>query len=225
MKSKSSSNNVINFYSKIPESKQKKYESNAGLNPPFRLLVVGSSGSGKSNTVINLIYNMPNYFYSISIITKNADEPLYNFLKKKLGDSVCIYEGLDDIPPLDSYDKSVPHLVIFDDLVLEKNQDKIIEYFVRGRKLNISTVYISQSYFRTPKTIRANINYLILKKISSNRDLGLILNDYSLGVSKEQLYSIYKYATKNKFDFLLIDIDAPEEERFRHNFGMIIETS
>lgn len=205
MPSKKQQDEIINFYSKIPESKQKKYESNAGLNTPFRLLIVGSSGSGKTNTLINLIYNMPNYFHTITICTKNSDEPLYNYLKKKLDDSVNLCEGLDEIPPLDSYDKTIPHLVVFDDMVLEKNQDAMIEYFVRARKLNISTCYISQSYFRVPKTIRANINYLILKKISSNRDLGMILNDYSLGISKDDLYKVYKYATKEMFSFLLVD--------------------
>lgn len=213
---------IINFYSKIPNSKEKKYESNAGLKPPFRLLIVGSSGSGKTNTLINLIYNMPNYFHTITICTKNADEPLYQYLKKKLDDSVSLCEGLDEIPPLDSYDKSVPHLVVFDDMVLERNQDAMIEYFVRARKLNISTVYISQSYFRVPKTIRANINYLILKKISSNRDLSMILTDYSLGVSKEELYKVYKYATKEMFSFLLVDLEADENEKFRKNWNSIL---
>jgi len=215
-------NNVINFYNKIPNNKKDKYESPIGLNPPFRLLIVGSSGSGKTNTLCNIIYMMPNYWISISVITKNSDEPLYQFLKKKLGESISLYEGLEEMPDLDSFDKKYPHLVVFDDMVLEKNQDKITEYFVRARKLNISTVYISQSYYRVPKTIRANINYLILKKISSNRDLSMILSDSSLGVTRKQLLSIYKFATSSKFDFLLIDIDADENEKFRKNFNEII---
>lgn len=50
----------------------------------------------------------------------------------------------------------------------------------------------------------------------------MILNESSLGVDIKKLVEIYKYATRDKFDFLLIDLDAEDDKKFRHNFLQII---
>ena len=61
--------------------------------------------------------------------------------------------------------------------MLEKNQDAISSYFIRGRKLanGISCAYLSQNYTKIPLNVRRNIGYLILKKISSNKEITAIL--------------------------------------------------
>jgi hypothetical protein len=104
-------------------------------------------------------------------------------------------------------------------LVLEKDQTRIEQMFIRGRKIagGISIMYLTQSYFKVPKTIRINCTYIILKKLASTRDLNLILSDYNLGVTKDTLLELYKYCTRIKEDFMLLDLDAVPEERFRHN--------
>ena len=109
---------------------------------------------------------------------------------------------------------------MFDDLVNEKDQRGIIEWFVRGRKLakGFSMMYLSQSYFKTPKTIRLQCNYILLKKLSSTRDLTNILDDFNLGISKDKLLKLYKEATKERKNFLMVDVDATPENRFRRNF-------
>jgi hypothetical protein len=116
-------------------------------------------------------------------------------------------------------------LMIFDDLVNMKNQAPIIEYFIRGRKLagGISLIYLTQSYFLTPKTIRVNCDYVILKKLNSTKDLTYILREYNLGVDKKTLLKLYSEATRESSDFLLIDLQGPPTERFRHNFLDIFE--
>ena len=50
---------------------------------PFRMLIVGNSGSGKTSTLMNLIYNMPDTFEEIIICCKSKHEPLYEFLDDK----------------------------------------------------------------------------------------------------------------------------------------------
>jgi hypothetical protein len=61
-----------------------------------------------------------------------------------------------------------------------------------------------------------------LKKISGMRDLQLIMREYSLGLTKEEMVKLYEGTTgKSLQDFLMIDIDAPPEGRFRHNFDVI----
>ena len=161
----------------------------------------------------------------IILCCANSDEPLYKFLRSKLKpEQIQVYEGYEAIPSLESLDKELQHLIIFDDLVLEKRQNRIEEFYIRGRKIakGCSMIYLTQSWFKTPKTIRLQCNYIILKKLSSTRDLNMLMNDFSLGVDKEQLIDIYKYCTKDRKDFLMVDIDVPMEQRFRRCFTEIL---
>jgi len=223
-------NEVQNWYGHIPDSLKTKYHNpnydNHLINVPFRLLCVGNSGAGKTTLVCEIIHRMDDTFGNIIICTKNADEPLYKFLRTKIkAEQLQVYEGIDNIPDLDSFDPELQHLIVFDDLVLEKDQTIIEQYFIRSRKIakGVSCIYLTQSYFKTPKTIRLNSNYIILKKLSSTRDLNMIMNDFSLGIEKEVLISMYKFCTEERSNFLFIDIDAPLENRFRRNFLDIIK--
>ena len=53
----------------------------------------------------------------------------------------------------------------------KKLSPKVTELFLRGRKLNISLVFISQSYFKVPKTIRLNATHYFIMKIPNKREL------------------------------------------------------
>lgn len=230
-KKEKTKNDVTNIYKKIPKSLLPEYHNpnfeNHKLKIPFRMTIVGSSGAGKTNVAIEILKRMNDTFGKVTVITKNADEPIYNFLKMKIPpDQLEVLEGIENIPDLTDYDTDLQHLVIFDDLVLEKKQDKICEYFIRGRKIakGLSMMYLTQSYYKTPKTIRLNSNYLILKKLASKRDLNLILSEVNIGVKKDELFRIYKYCVDDNFcNFMLIDCDAPPESKFRKNFHEILE--
>lgn len=193
---------------------------------PFRMIIAGSSGSGKTSTLLNLIHNMNDTFESIHIVTKNADEPLYNYLKDKLKDAPFkITEGIYTLPDLDQMDKTQNNLIVLDDLCNEsaKAQRPICDYVIRCRKKNCSFIYISQSYYQVPKLIRDNINYLILKQVSSMRNLTCIMREASLGIDKKELKAIYQDAIKDKMGFLMIDLDGPKEQRFRSGFDEIYD--
>jgi hypothetical protein len=82
-----------------------------------------------------------------------------------------------------------------------------------------SLVYITQSYWRTPRTIRLNLSHIILKRLSSKKDLHMILRDHSsLGDDKAHIESLYERATANINDFFLISVDGLKGEQFRRNF-------
>lgn len=224
MSKKKEEKDIINMYEKIPKKLLNKVENpnykHHKLNIPFRMCVVAASGGGKSNFILNLIEKFSKgegTFYSIFIITKNKDEPLYNFLIEK-SDRIIINEGLHNIPKLDDFDKNYNHLVIFDDLVLEKDISKIADFYIRCRKLNISVAFLSQSYYKIPKIIRSNCNYMVILKLSGSRDINLILSEMALSVDKEKLIKIYKYATNEKLSPLIVDLEADENERFRKGF-------
>ena len=222
---------LTNFYEKIDKklllpSKNPHYETHK-LKLPFRLLLVGSSGSYKTGTLLNIIKSMNDTWDKIVIISKNLDEPLYKWLRAKISEEqgLYMYEGLENTPPLDSWNNKENNLIVWDDMQNEKNLKSVSDYFIRCRKLNVSAIFIAQSYFlpdKDFKNMRRNCNYVIIKKINSSRDINLIIREYSLDISKEQFNKIYQDIIKEDIlNFLLIDIDASPENRFRKNFTPI----
>lgn len=220
---------IVNMYEKIPKEFLDKVDNPNlhlhNLKLPFRMCVVAPSGSGKTNFLVNLISIFSagdkGTFQTITIITRNKDEPLYKWITSKC-DQIIIKEGLSNTPQLDKLDKDFNHLVVWDDLVLSKDLSMVENYYIRARKLNCSVIFISQSYFKIPKIIRNNCSYMVLLKLSGNREVNLILSEFGLGVTKEQLIEIYQYATVEKMSPLLIDLEAEPQDRFRKGLLEII---
>jgi hypothetical protein len=168
------------------------------------------------------ILKAPNTFGHITIVTKQQ-EPLYDYLEKKLkGKNITIYYDLNKLEESKDFpNKDLQNLLIFDDQIAEKNQRKIVEYFIRGRKIGagITCFYLSQSYYQVPKTIRAQLSYIWLVKIGQKRDLNLILADSGGLVDKRTLMHLYEDATKHKFDFLKVNLNTLDLNRkFSKNF-------
>jgi hypothetical protein len=195
------------------------------LKIPMRMCIVAPSGSGKTNFLINLISlfskGKKGTFSTIHIITRNKDEPLYKWIQTKT-DQIIIKEGLSNTPKLDDFDKEKNHLVVWDDLVLSKDLSMVENYYIRARKLNVSVIFISQSYFKIPKVIRNNCSYMVLLKLSGQREVNLILSEFGLGITKEELIDFYQYATKEKFSPLIIDMEGDVNDRFRKGFDEIL---
>ena len=221
-------NEMINFYeTKNIKQFLTEYENphfdNHRIKIPFRISVIAASGSGKTQWLLNLVSRMNDTFGHIYICYR-ASEPLYQLLEKGVGsDKITFFTQLSKFILPQDVPKDKQILMVFDDVVnySEKEQKIICEYYVRGRKIGkgVSMCYLSQSFFRIPKIIRLQCNYLILLKLGSRRDLTLILSDYGLGVDKEELMAIYRDATKIPFDFLKIATDERDDhKRFSKNW-------
>jgi hypothetical protein len=217
-------NSIKNWYKELPSSMIPKYRNPCYddhlISIPARMIIVGASGSGKTQMALELIYRMKNTFDNITLCTMNANEPLYNFLKECIDeDQLQIYEGIEDVPKLEELDNEGQHLIIFDDLCLAKKQDIIQDYFIRSRKIanGCTVLYLTQSYFAVPKNCRLNSTHVILKKLSTVRDLKFILTDFNLDLTKEDMLKMYQDCTKDG-GVLMIDVAGPPEQRFRHNF-------
>ena len=222
-----SKNEMINFYEHkdvkklMPKYKNPHFEETQ-MNIPCRVSVIAPSGSGKTQWLLNYINKCQDTFGHIIIVYK-ASEPLYEFLRDKIGSkNITFYTKLIELPnPIDLNMANKQVLLCFDDQVTEKNQSKIEEYYIRGRKLygGITSIYLSQSFFAIPTIIRRQCNYIIILKLSGKRDLNLILSNYSLGVEMDQITKMYKDATKEKFNFLKIDVENRDDnKKFSHNF-------
>jgi uncharacterized pyridoxamine 5'-phosphate oxidase family protein len=212
-----------NPYLKLPAKYKTKTDNpnfdKHGIELHFRMLVSAPSGSGKTSFVYNLLHIMDNTFDKIYVITANKDEPLYNHLEEKSKGRIIITEGISSIPDMDTFKKDTDQtLIIFDDLVNKKNQQPIINFFIRCRKVATSAIYISQSYYDVPTIIRKNVNYAVFLKLGGVKELKMIMRDYSMD-DINQLKNMFDYATRDKFQVLIIDKESQDPQRkFRKNY-------
>jgi len=209
----------INFYSLLKNKKIINPNYNLHkIKLPFRMLIASPSGSGKTNMLCNLIYHMDNTFHEIIICVKSADEPLYELMIDKLK-NITIYEN-GETPLITNYsiiDKNTnrlkkldnkQRLIIFDDLILDKNANKCAEeYYIKGRKLGFSMVYLGQSFYQIPKMIRSNSQYFILGRNLLKKDLRMILSSFPTDKTLDEFASLYNSLTTEDLDAIIIDIE------------------
>jgi hypothetical protein len=192
------------------------------MSIPARMGIIAPSGSGKSQFVLNYIAKCSDTFGHVVIVCK-AMEPLYELLRDKIGSkNVTFYLKLTDLPaPNDLNMGKKQVLLIFDDQNAEKKQEKIEEYFLRGRKVGagITMMYLAQNFFSIPVLIRRQFNYVIILKLSGSKDLKAIIQNYSLGLDANEIVKLCKDATKDKFNFFKISVEERNENKvFSHNF-------
>ena len=77
-----------------------------------------------------------------------------------------------------------------------------MNFFLRGRKLNISLIFISQSHFKVPKTIRLTTNYFIME-IPNQRELKQIVSNQSSDIDFQDFMKLYKDYTKEPYSYLV----------------------
>src|SRR6266550_639131 len=140
---------------------------------PFRLLICGSSGSGKTNLLLNLILQYLSYD-RLLVYAKDLSEPKYEYLQELFNknndedddddedEEEVLFSSDDKVISVDELDPNKQNLIVFDDYITSRDQNKIEDLFIRGRKKNVSIIYLTQSYYQTPKNIRLQCNYLIL---------------------------------------------------------------
>ena len=216
-------------------------KENRDHNWPFRMLIIGPSGSGKTNTLLHLIYNF-HPIDKIYLYAKDTDEKKYQYLINKreqagmkiLNDPHAFIEysndmndALDDINNYNkNRDKKV--LIIFDDMIAdimrsEKFKAIVKKLFIRCRTLNISIVFITQSYFRTPKDARLNSTHYILTKIGNKKELKSIVVENSGHLDFKDFLKIYNYSTKEPNSFMMVDTRPNARVTFKKNFDEPID--
>ena len=177
-------------------------------------MIIGGSGSGKTNALLNLI-NEQDDIDKIYLYAKDLSKPKYEYLIKKREDVgikhvnnsnafiECsntmddIYENIHDYNP--SRKRKI--LIVFDDMIADimsnkKFQAIIKELFNRCRKLNISLVFITQSYFSVPKDVRLNSTHYLIMKINNKRQLQNIAINDSADIGYNNFSKIYRDYTR-----------------------------
>lgn len=215
-------------------------EQNHELYPqhPFRWCLVGSSGSGKTTSVVHAIINSKLKFDKLLLFAKHLDDPAWEIVIKYLNtiateSDVPLEEILqlankpEDIPNLSDLDSEEQKLVVFDDFLNERllNQKTIREYFTSGRHANCSTIYIAQGFFQIPQIIRDNTNYFSLFKIGNHQLMREVSLELSLDVSSKEFINIWKSAVKDRYSFLFVDQKTKDDRlKLRKNFHEVLRT-
>ena len=91
----------------------------------------------------------------------------------------------------------------------------VTELFIRGRKLGISIVFITQSYFKVPKDVRLNSKHFFIMKIPNKRELQQIALNHSSDIYFKDFMKIYKKCTAKPYSFLVNDLTIPSDDPSR----------
>ena len=131
-----------------------------------------------------------------------------------------VYKNINNYNP----DKENKILIVFDDIIADMIKNKklnsiVTELFIRGRKQNISLVFISQSCFKVPKDVRLNTTHFFIMKISNKRELQQIAINHSSDNNTKDFINIYKKCTDKPYSFLVNDTTLSSDDplRFRKN--------
>ena len=92
------------------------------------------------------------------------------------------------------------------------------ELFYRTRKINVSIVFIMQSYFRALKDAKLNSTHYILMKINNKKELKRIAEEKSGHLDYKDFLKMYNYCTKEPYSFMTIDARPTATIPFKKNF-------
>ena len=131
-----------------------------------------------------------------------------------------VYKEIENYNP----NKKRRLLIVFDDIIADMINNKklksiVTELFIRDRKLNISIVFITQSYFKVPKDVRLNSTHFFIMKIPNKRELQQIALNHASDIDFKDFIKIYKKCTAELYSFLVNDTNLPPDNplRFRKN--------
>ena len=202
---------MINFDEYVNENKTVHNKNWPHIpDHPYRIIIIGGSGSGKINALINLI-NEQNDIDKIYLYERDLNESKYEYLIKKREDAgiklvynptafiECsntmdyVYEKINDYNS--NGRKKV--LIFFDDMIADNMKNRrfqaiLQELFIRCRKLNISLAFITRSYFSVPKDVRLNSTHYLIMKINYRKELQNIAINDSADIDYKDFMKIYR---------------------------------
>ena len=131
----------------------------------------------------------------------------------------------DALEDINNYNKKRDKKVLinFDEMIAdimrsEKFRAIVKELFTRCRKLNISIVFITQSYFRTPKDARLNSTHYILMKMGNKKKLRSIAEENLGHLDFKDFLKIYNHCTDKPYSFMMVDTRRTARVTFKINF-------
>lgn len=194
------------------------------IKPCQMISIIGQTGSGKSQAILEFLSRKNEAFYKIILFTgSTVDEPLYKLLEKHI-DGIEMIDNADELPDLtemNDEDKKAEKLIIFDDIInLPKKQlTKIQKWFNSARKYGYTCIATAQNYTDLPIQIRRNTMIFMIFKLNDINTINQILKNHNNnGDDKELVKQAYFMATSQPHNFFLLDTTSNDDNRYRHNF-------
>ena len=200
---------------------------------PYRILIVGGSGSGKTNALFNLINNQPD-IDKIYLYAKDPYKAKYQYLinkREKVGvshyddpkafieysnDMQDVYKNIEDYNTRKNRDA----LIVFDDMIADMINNKklnsiVTELFIEVENLIFLLFFFIQSYFKVPKDVRLNSTHIFIMKIPNKRELQQIGLNHSSDIVFKDFIKILKKYTTEPYSFLVNDRALPSDNYLR----------
>ena len=220
------------------KEKERKYNISEDLHFPFRICIVGATGSGKTNLMMNLIFEeYDKVLKRVILMAGKSDtisemKSLHN--EKKPSFDMELYKKYNDDKVNEIMDELEENhketAFIFEDLtafnVSKKNKNNGIDRIImNGRQSLVSSIFTSQKYMDlNPSSRSINCSMLILYEFP-DEEREKIFKEHSNGLTKEQFFKLVNDHTTEKFSFFAIDYTQPKESRFRDKNLNIIDIS
>ena len=195
----------------VTKENMKEHNTNWSKIPdhPYRILIIRGSGSGKTDSLFNLIRQQAD-IDKIYLYAKDPYEAKYQFLinkRESTGLKHCndykafieysndidgIYKNIEEYNPNKKQNINGFYGMIADKTSNKKLNSIVTELFIRGRKLDISLVFITQSYFAVPKDIRLTSTHYFITKIPNIGELQHITFNHSSDIDFKEYESLQK---------------------------------
>jgi hypothetical protein len=200
-------------------------------------LVVGKSGSGKSNVVLHML-NSPSLLKGAfdvilylcdspdDLFKENLKIPKENFIKNFTDEWLQkLIDKQSASVDKKGADKTDNVLLIFDDILSKQKflNSKILTHLVTAcRHFNISCIFNTQSYKKIPRTVRLNVRGIILFPSSLGELVKFSEENCLPSMSNKRFLELVQYCTKEAYQFAFLNHDAPPQDKLRKNFNKIV---
>ena len=191
------------------------------IKPNSMIIMIGPTGSGKSQALLDLLFRKNDAFNRIVVFSgSTTDEPLYKFLEQNI-EGIELIDDVEELPDInDEENEEGEKIIVFDDIINlpKKNLIKIQKWFNSARKKNWSCIAMIQNYTDCPIQMRRNAQYFIIFKLNDINTINQILKNHNNnGDDINKVKQAYFNSIKERNNFFMLDLKSPEY-RYRHNF-------
>jgi len=201
---------------------------------PYRMLLLGSSGVGKTNILLNLLTKQLVYD-RIYLFSRHLEQPKYKFLHRHLEDIeenlkeaginqkiIMMWENtLQKLPTVEDLDADYRNVLVIDDFGItdRKEGKRIAELYVRSRHRNASVIFLTQLFFKCSRDVRLNCSHFILLQSHNKRELSSLSMDLGADLEKNVFKELYNKVLSIPYQFLLVDNTARGATKERYRIG------
>lgn len=211
-------------------SDNQTFRHSALLPNSFRCLIIGKSGCGKTNLLLSLIEHPSGVrFENLYLISKTLSQPKYEYLEELLTsiDGIGFYKFSSPEQMIVAQKVKPNSLVIYDDVICDKNQENMKQFFCLGRHFKADVIYLSQTLSGLDKQkIRDNSNFIILFRLDE-LNLKHAYNNFHVGcdMSFNQFREFCYSCWKEKYGFVVIDLERTDQSsgKYRKGFDKFLQ--